>query len=77
MESGKQQYNMEQLYLDELANEIVNMFLHEPNHKVHIVDKVKNVNITGDKAKIVRVFINIIGNAIKFSPNGGDVTIKI
>ena len=77
MESGKQQYNMEQLYLDELANEIVNMFLHEPNHKVHIVDKVKNVNITGDKAKIVQVFINIIGNAIKFSPNGGDVTIKI
>ncbi|MCH7321179.1 ATP-binding protein [Solibacillus sp. MA9] len=77
MESGKQQYTMQQLSVDELAIDIVNRFRHEQKHHVHLIDKAKYVNILGDQERLVQLFINLIGNAIKFSPAGGDVTITL
>lgn len=77
MESGRQQYNMQQLSMDELSIEIVNRFRHEQKHHVHLIDKAKYVNVNGDQERLVQVFINIIGNAIKFSPSGGDVSITL
>ncbi|OKL36879.1 ATP-binding protein [Domibacillus mangrovi] len=77
MESGKQQYNMQSLAIDELAIEIVNRFRHEKNHHVHLVDKARHINVKADQERLVQVFINLVGNAIKFSPNGGDVMISL
>ncbi|WP_274309660.1 ATP-binding protein [Solibacillus daqui] len=77
MESGRQQYTMQQLSVDELAIDIVNRFRHEQKHHVHLIDKAKYVNILGDQERLVQLFINLIGNAIKFSPAGGDVTITL
>lgn len=77
MESGRQQYTMQPLSMDEMAIDIVNRFRHEQKHHVHLIDKAKHVNVVGDQERLVQLFINLIGNAIKFSPAGGDVTITL
>lgn len=77
MESGRQQYTMQPLSMDEMAIDIVNRFRHEQKHHVHLIDKAKHVNVLGDQERLVQLFINLIGNAIKFSPAGGDVTITL
>ncbi len=34
-------------------------------------------SIRGDEARLGQVFVNLVHNAVKFSPNGGDVTISV
>lgn len=77
MESGKQEYNLQSLAFDELAIDIVNRFRHEQNHSVHLIDKARYVEVNADQERMVQVFMNLIGNAIKFSPIGGDVVISL
>jgi len=33
--------------------------------------------VRGDEARIGQVFVNLLHNAVKFSPNGGDVTVSV
>ena len=77
MESGRQQYSMQPISMNELLIDIVNRFRHEKKHYVHLIDSAKYVTVNGDPERLIQVFINIIGNSIKFSPNGGDVTISL
>ncbi|WP_042476249.1 ATP-binding protein [Bacillus ndiopicus] len=77
MESGRQQYAMKSLQINEIVMEIINRFRHEKNHHVHLIDKARDVIVKADEERLIQVFVNIISNAIKFSPNGGDVTITL
>lgn len=47
----------------------------EKNQKVTI-NAAKNLNFIGDEDKLIRVFNNLIINAIKFSPMGADIEIS-
>ncbi|MEC1178976.1 ATP-binding protein [Metasolibacillus meyeri] len=77
MESGRQQYTMKPLHVNEIVMDVINRFQHEKNHHVHLIDKARNGIVKADEERLVQVFVNIISNAIKFSPNGGDVAIKL
>lgn len=77
MESGRQQYTMKTVQVHEVAMEVIQRFRHEKNHHVHLIDKARNVTVKADEDRLVQVFVNMISNAIKFSPNGGDVTVAL
>jgi signal transduction histidine kinase len=43
--------------------------------EVHAPDDLKTIN--GDEESLVRVFTNIIGNATKYTPEGGKITVSV
>lgn len=77
MESGNQIYSMEKIPLAALTEEVINSFQIPATHHVSIQDQSENAIIIGDDERIVQLFINLLGNAIKFSPNGGEIIIKL
>ena len=79
IESGKMELNKESLDIVALAGEIVKTF--ETLASAKNVSLVKEfpgnaLNVNADKDKLTQVFINLMGNAIKFTDNGS-VTIRI
>jgi two-component system sensor histidine kinase/response regulator len=43
--------------------------------ETHVPDNL--IKINGDEESLVRVFTNIIGNAIKYTPDGGKITVSV
>ncbi len=77
MESGKQEYTMELHSVNAIAMEGVEKFKHETKHNINIVDNARFARAKVDRDRITQVFTNLISNSIKFSPEGGDVTITL
>jgi signal transduction histidine kinase len=48
----------------------------EGRHSLH-VDAPPSLLITGDQARVEQMLMNIIGNAVKYSPRGGDVRVAL
>jgi len=77
MEAGKQVYHMENVRMDELAMNVLNRFSTEKNHKIYLLDEAPNVSVYADADRLEQVLTNIVGNAVKFMPEGGDIEIKL
>lgn len=79
IESGKMELNKENLDIAALACEIVKTFETLAGSKnIGLVKEFpdKAVTVNADKDKLTQVFINLIGNAVKFTDKG-KVTVRI
>ncbi|WP_391206322.1 ATP-binding protein [Psychrobacillus sp. L4] len=78
MESGKQNY--EKKYIDVISivqNVIELQEINTSLHKTTLTVELEDAIILGDKNKIEQVFTNLLSNAIKYSPEGGNISIRI
>ncbi len=77
MESGSQVYRMGKLSMSEMIIETAEKFRTQTMHPIVIIDNASDVMVEGDRERLAQVLMNVIGNAIKFSPMGGNVTISL
>ncbi|MBL4938364.1 HAMP domain-containing histidine kinase [Clostridium sp. YIM B02515] len=80
-EAESEKLNFEKIALDDLIKGVCSDFYMEAeNKKIDLICDLQNNKhyyITGDKDKLKQVFINLISNAIKFTGEGGKVTVAI
>ena len=81
IESGKVELLEEEFNLAELIDGMLAMTrpqiqAHEHSFRVNIVN-VEHEQVIGDSRRIEQVFVNIMSNAIKYTPNGGKISLSI
>jgi two-component system phosphate regulon sensor histidine kinase PhoR len=79
IEQHRFKLNIQQMNLSALLNEVITMLRIKANEKgislnVHISGE--NLTIEADPFRIKQVFINIINNAIMYTPNNGKITVE-
>lgn len=81
IESGTIDLNEEEFDLNELIDQLLQMSeegIHRKNHKLVVkIDHVEHEKVIGDSARIQQVFMNLMSNAIKYTPNGGTICFTV
>ncbi len=67
--------NYESCDVAALASEIGDRVCVEPHQ--FVLESESGVRINGDRARLTQVFDNLIGNAVKYSPDGGEIRVRI
>ncbi|PWH12189.1 MAG: hypothetical protein DDG60_14195 [Anaerolineae bacterium] len=77
-ESGKLPLNLRTVMLDELLTDVLQEMRVLAGDKVHLkLTEIDQITLTADRDRLKQVFINLIANAIHYSPIGGDVYIGL
>ncbi len=81
IESGKVTLSEEPFSMADMVDSVVTIIRPQVNSKhqqlkVHISD-IKHEDVIGDILRIRQVFVNILGNAVKFTPEEGTITFSI
>lgn len=77
MESGKQSYNMSEVDISEIATQTIDSFSAQDTHTITVIDETNKPVLYADWDRIIQVFTNILSNAIKFSPKGGNILVSL
>ena len=79
IESGNMRYRKDMLDIGEIINSAIETIKKQSEEKkINITTDIPTdlLKINADKDKLIQVFINLLSNALKFTPNGGNVEIK-
>lgn len=77
IESGKMQMNIRECNLPELMHNLLNII--QPQAKAKKLrmfmntENVVNEDVYADPLKLNQIFINLLGNAVKYTPSGGEI----
>jgi signal transduction histidine kinase len=80
LESGKMRFNFEETNLNELISSAVSEFsliCSERGLSIQVVESSENVECVIDPEKIKQVMRNILANAVRFSPDGGEIEVYL
>ena len=81
IESGKVELHEEEFSLAELIDNLLAMTrpqIQAHGHALQMdIDGVEHEQLIGDSRRIEQVFVNIMSNAIKYTPNGGRISLRI
>lgn len=69
--------NVDIVSLTKLIIEFVNVYAKQKEIKLFFESDISSKNIAIDDEKYERIILNILSNAIKFTPEGGSITVKI
>lgn len=78
IESGRTRLNLQPVELHSVVDEVVELTWVQASPQHHLVLNLPEglPRVRGDRDKLKQVFSNLLGNAIKYSPMGGQVTIQ-
>ena len=79
MDRGHQKLNIEKVNISELAEIIIeNQKAESEKRNIEIMSEIeKNIYIYGDELMLMRLFINLISNAISYNKEGGHVKVEL
>lgn len=77
-ESGKLALNMKPVELDLLLTEVFTEMTVLAGNKVKVhLNDIDEVIVNGDRDRLKQVFLNLVANAIQYTPQGGDVYLSM
>jgi two-component system phosphate regulon sensor histidine kinase PhoR len=78
-QNGTIRYNFEQIEVSSLLNGVVNVFfdkIKEKNMSIHIDFAFDSILVDADTTYLPQVFLNLMDNAVKFTPENGTITLS-
>lgn len=81
IESGKVALSEEDIKLPELIQEFITLIQQQTKAKhleLHVgIKNLEHERVIGDSLRIKQIMLNIMSNAVKFTPAGGEISLKI
>lgn len=78
MESGRQTYNFKPFDLVSSLHSVIDLFKDQPGIcEFHLQHPPTAIEVFGDEDKLKQVMMNLLSNAYKYSPNGGNIEVSI
>ena len=81
IESGRMSLAEEDFSLPELVDNLLTLtkpVIDEHHHQLEVhVEHIEHEAVCGDSLRIQQVFVNLMSNAVKYTPDGGNITLTI